>query len=121
MTRGARKAGLSRRHRFVGRGAFAPALHSPRKLRGKAMLLHVAAGPAGPSRLGLSVPKRQASLAVDRNRIKRLAREAFRQHGVRSLGLDLVFTVRQKFVRGAEAAWRAEITALLDRATGEAA
>jgi len=116
MTRGARKAGLSRRHRFAGRGAFAAALRSPRKLRGTSLLLHVAAGPARLSRLGLSVPKRQAPRAVDRNRLKRIAREAFRRHGVREIGLDLVFTAREKFTRGNEKAWRGEFIALLDRA-----
>ena len=115
MTRGARKAGLSRRHRFVGRGAFAPALHSPRKLRGTTMLLHVVARPPGLSRLGLSVPKRQAPRAVDRNRLKRLAREAFRRHAVRDAGLDLVLTTRERFTRSAEAAWRNDLAALLDR------
>lgn len=80
------------------------------------MLLHVAAGPAGLSRLGLSVPKRQAPRAVDRNRLKRLAREAFRQHAARDRGLDLVFTVREKFTRQGEAPWRVELLSLLDRA-----
>jgi ribonuclease P protein component len=116
MTRGARKAGLSRRHRFAGRGAFAVALRSPRKLRGTSWLLHVASGHARLSRLGLSVPKRQAPRAVDRNRLKRIAREAFRQHGVRGIGLDLVFTARGKFTREGERAWRADLIALLDRA-----
>jgi len=80
------------------------------------MLLHVAAGPAGLSRLGLSVPKRQAPRAVDRNRLKRLAREAFRQHAARDRGLDLVFTVREKFTRQGEKPWREELLSLLDRA-----
>ena len=117
MIRGARKAGLSRRHRFVGRGAFVAALRSPRKLRGKSLLLHIAAGSSSLSRLGLSIPKRQAALAVDRNRLKRIAREAFRQHGAREIGLDLVFTAREKFTRGGEKAWRSDFIALLDQAT----
>jgi ribonuclease P protein component len=116
MSRGARKAGLSRRHRFSGRGAFAPALRSTRKLRGTSLLLHLAADPGHVSRVGLSVPKRLAPLAVDRNRLKRIAREAFRQHPARHTGLDLVFTPREKFVRGGEDAWRADFIALLDRA-----
>ena len=101
----------------MGRGAFASVLRSPRKFRGTTMLLHVATGPAGLSRIGLSVPKRQAPQAVDRNRLKRLAREAFRQHGARELGLDLVFTARVKFTRDAERAWRDDLAALLDRVT----
>ena len=80
------------------------------------MLLHVAAGAAGNSRLGLSVPKRQAPRAVDRNRLKRIAREAFRRHAVRDLGLDLVFTSRERFTRAGEKAWRDDLVALLERA-----
>jgi ribonuclease P protein component len=80
------------------------------------MLLHVATGTAGLSRLGLSVPKRLAPRAVDRNRLKRVAREAFRRHEVRALGLDLVFTAREKFTPEGERAWSDDLGALLDRA-----
>jgi len=81
------------------------------------MLLHVAAGTTGLSRLGLSIPKRMAPLSVDRNRLKRLAREAFRLHPARALGLDLVFTLRERFMPEREAAWRDDVVALLDRAS----
>lgn len=116
MTRGARKEGLSRRHRFAGRGSFAPALRSPRKLRTPALLLHVASGLAGESRLGLVVPKRLARRSVDRNRLKRLAREAFRRHAVKAAGLDLVLALRQPVAREGEAAWLAQWQELLGRA-----
>lgn len=119
MTRGARKEGLSRRHRFAGRGAFVPVLRSPRKHRGATSILHVLAGRPGESRLGLTLPKRFARRAVDRNRMKRLARETFRHHGVRNAGLDLVIAPRQSISRDAEAAWVAEVGGLLDRAVGE--
>jgi len=119
MTRGARKESLSRRHRFVGRGSFTAALRSPRKLRSPTILLHFAAGRPGQSRLGLAVTKRLTRRSVDRNRMKRLAREAFRRHGVKSAGLDLVLAPRKLFSRDTEAAWLAEVRDLLDRADGE--
>ncbi len=119
MTGGARKEGLSRRHRFAGRGAFMAALRSPRKIRGTASLLHILPGVPGASRLGLALPKRLARRAVDRNRLKRLAREVFRRHEAKRLGLDLVIAPRQAFARGDAAAWVAEVGALLDRVAAE--
>ena len=116
MTRGAWKEGLSRRHRFAGRGAFAPALRSRHTLRTPALLLHVAAGKPGESRLGLVVPKRLARRSVDRNRFKRLAREAFRRHAVKSAGLDLVLAIRAKVGPDEEAAWLEQWQDLLARA-----
>ncbi len=116
MTRGARKEGLSRRHRFAGRGAFAPALRSRHKLRTPALLLHVAAGKPGESRLGLVVPKRLARRSVDRNRLKRLAREVFRRHAAKTAGLDLVLALREAVGREGEAAWLAQWQELLARA-----
>ncbi len=116
MTRGARKEGLSRRHRFVGRGGFSVALRSPRKLRGSRSILHVATGRTGESRLGISLPKKMAPRSVDRNRLKRLAREIFRRHGVKLAGHDLVFTVRQRFEAPSEREWVEEFRQLLDRA-----
>jgi ribonuclease P protein component len=118
MNKGARKEGLSRRHCFIGRGAFTAALRSPRKLRSPAILLHVAAGRPSESRLGLSTPKRLTRRAVDRNRMKRLVREAFRRHVVKTAGLDLVLAPRQPFSRDDEAAWLAEVVGLLGRAAG---
>lgn len=44
-------------------------------------------------RLGLAVSKKQLRRAVDRNRVKRIAREAFRQHENLS-GFDLVLLCR---------------------------
>jgi len=46
------------------------------------------------ARLGMAVPKRQLKRAVDRNRIKRLIRESFRQHQAQLRGLDIVVLVR---------------------------
>lgn len=116
MTRGARKEGLSRRHRFAGRGSFTAALRSPRKLRGPALLLHVAEGRPGVSRLGVAITKRLTRSSVDRNRMKRLVREVFRHHGIKTAGLDLVLSPRQPFTSGIEAAWIAELQDLLGRA-----
>jgi len=115
MTRGARKEGLSRRHRFAGRGSYAAALRSPRKLRSQALLLHVAAGRPGVSRLGLVVPKRLARQSVDRNRLKRLARETFRRHAAKTAGLDLVLAIREAVAPEGEAAWVAQWRDLLER------
>jgi ribonuclease P protein component len=43
--------------------------------------------------IALSVPKRQLKRAVDRNRAKRILRETFRQHELRSAPLELLVTV----------------------------
>ena len=49
------------------------------------------------SRLGISVPRKVGN-AVQRNRIKRIIREAFRLHGdVFPQGSDIVFAVRPGF------------------------
>ena len=42
------------------------------------------------ARLGLAISKKKTKRAVDRNRLKRLVRESFRQHGQILAGLDLV-------------------------------
>jgi ribonuclease P protein component len=79
-------------------------------------MLHVASGSPGQSRLGISAPKRLTRRSVDRNRMKRLAREAFRRHAVKSAGLDLVIALREPWRRDFEAGWLDELATLLDRA-----
>ena len=46
------------------------------------------------ARLGLAVAKKRLKRAVDRNRIKRLIRESFRQHRAILGGLDIVVLVK---------------------------
>ena len=67
-------------------------------------------GTSGSSRLGLAVSKKAAARAVDRNRIKRLAREAFRCRE-RAEGLDLIVFARS----GAASQPRAVLRRSLDR------
>lgn len=54
-------------------------------------------GPA-PARLGMAVAKKCAKRAVDRNRLKRLARESFRQHKHSLAGFDIVLLARHASV-----------------------
>lgn len=48
----------------------------------------------GPARLGLAIAKKQARRAVDRNRLKRIARETFRRHRAQLPDVDLVILAR---------------------------
>jgi len=48
----------------------------------------------GRARLGIAASKKHVRLSVDRNRIKRLVRESFRQSQERLAGLDLVVIAR---------------------------
>jgi len=74
--------GFPREARLLSAGQFAEAFEGRRLGSGKLLALHVA--PAGRARLGLVVGKRMAPLAVTRNTIKRVLREAFRlqQHAL---------------------------------------
>ncbi|MFK7995119.1 MAG: ribonuclease P protein component [Granulosicoccus sp.] len=47
-------------------------------------------------RLGLAIAKKRAKLAVDRNRIKRIARESFRHHRSRLTRIQLVVMNRDQ-------------------------
>ena len=55
-------------------------------------------GQPTPSRLGMAVAKKNAKRAVDRNRLKRLARESFRQHKHSLAGFDIVLLARHASV-----------------------
>jgi ribonuclease P protein component len=97
MPRDPRAEGLSRRHRFRVQGSFGAILRGSRKLRGSHAVLHVSPGRPGISRLGIAVTRRHVPSAVARNLMKRKVREAFRRHGVKGAGMDLVVTFRAAF------------------------
>ena len=50
------------------------------------------------ARLGMIVSKRTLSRAVDRNRVKRIVREVFRQHSIKTCKLDLIVMIRGPYV-----------------------
>jgi ribonuclease P protein component len=70
------------------------------------------------SRFGVALTKRLVPDSTDRNRIKRIAREAFRRHACKAAGLDCVLTLRERIVKVDGAALAAEFAGLLDRAAG---
>lgn len=66
------------------------------------------------ARIGIIASKRVASRAVDRNRAKRLVREAFRKLRHRLGGIDVVVQLRRCPARGLDSAAAAEIAKLLE-------
>ncbi len=62
-------------------------------------------------RLGLVIAKKQLKLAVERNRVKRIARESFRHKQQDLAGIDLVVLCRS----GAKGLDKVEIRRKLDR------
>lgn len=62
-------------------------------------------------RLGLAISRKAARRATSRNRLKRLAREAFRQHQHALAGIDVVVMARP----GADKLDNRELRASLDR------
>lgn len=56
------------------------------------------------ARLGIIASKKTLPRAVDRNRVKRIIREAFRQHNIKQRKLDLIVLVARAYAqqRGAQ-------------------
>jgi ribonuclease P protein component len=119
MPREPRDQGLSRRHRFAERDAYGPVLKGGRKVRGRMAVLSVGRS-AGPSRLGVALTRRMIPLAVERNRVRRLVREAFRRHVAKQLPMDFVVTLRQRVTRAELPTLRVELVALLDQLCAKA-
>ncbi|ASJ76892.1 ribonuclease P protein component [Granulosicoccus antarcticus] len=63
-------------------------------------------------RLGLAIAKKRAKRAVDRNKIKRVAREAFRYQQSTLAGLEMVVMNRDAATKASTADLRASIDAL---------
>ncbi|HEX4332112.1 MAG TPA: ribonuclease P protein component [Usitatibacter sp.] len=115
MAPSAQAEGFPRRHRFDARGSFGALLGGARKARGELAVVHAGAGRPGASRLGIALTRRLVPLATERNRVKRLVREAFRRHRLKTAGVDCVVTLRGKWRPGDARALDAEIRALFER------
>ena len=65
-----------------------------------------------PTRLGLAIAKKRAKRAVDRNKLKRVVREAFRYQQSTLAGLEMVVMNRDAATKASTAELRASIDAL---------
>ena len=79
---------------MLERVEFDAVLRGPDRLSHRAIRLHYLRQPGAGARLGVIIAKRVAPRAVDRNRFKRLAREAFRHVADALAGFDLVVVAK---------------------------
>lgn len=79
-----------RAHRLQRTAEYSDVFSRRRVIRGELLDLHFAPASGASARLGLVVPKRNAALAVTRNRCKRAMRELFRERRAMLPAFDLV-------------------------------
>ncbi|MDQ7995756.1 MAG: ribonuclease P protein component [Luteibacter sp.] len=85
------------------------------RLGGRCFLLRFGNNDVDTARLGLAISKRCSKRAVDRNRIKRLAREAFRLARPDLPPVDILVMAKDIAVKETGAALLAELDTLLRR------
>jgi len=76
-------AEFRRHHRILQAGQFNAVFANLKRLHGKFFSLHLLVNGVEHHRLGLAVSRKVSKRAVDRNRIKRQVRDAFRHFQVR--------------------------------------
>jgi ribonuclease P protein component len=117
MDGGAKTGRFSLRRHRLQRGDFERAFRLGARAKGESLTVVVQRNGRLHARLGLSVGKRVSKRAVDRNRWRRLLREAFR-HERRSIpaGLDVVLIALPGGPRPQLTDLRRELVALVRRA-----
>jgi ribonuclease P protein component len=105
---------LTHRHRLRGAAAFAAVLRRGQRLEGDR--LQLVAVPAGGTagRVGYVIGKKLLARAVDRNRLKRMLREAIRARLTAMNAFDVVVRLRRPCAPADIRAAVAEAAALLD-------
>ena len=89
------RARFCRQHRLVKHDVEALLGHGARLSR-SLLALKLNENTVGQGRIAIAVPKRILKRAVDRNKVKRVIREQFRQDGARKLPVDILFTLQSK-------------------------
>jgi ribonuclease P protein component len=100
--------------RLLKRSEFARVFDAGRRVAAPALALHWATAPA--TRLGIAVSRKVDPHAVGRNRIKRVLREAFREHRARLVPADYIVVARAAAATLDNAALRKAFLETLQRA-----
>lgn len=85
-------------HRLLRKDGFDRVVHAE-SLADKHFKVFFARNADSNARLGIIASKRTLPHATDRNRVKRLVREAFRQHSIKTRSIDLVVMVRRAYAQ----------------------
>jgi ribonuclease P protein component len=107
--------GHPRSARLLAPPQFQQVFGKGRRIVGRCFQLHLLPGGDG-ARLGLAVSRKVERRAVVRNRIRRIAREAFRHARAGLPAGDYVLVARRDAASATRAALRAEAATLLQRA-----
>jgi ribonuclease P protein component len=94
---------------------FAALRHAPGRLDTRFFMIRYGPSAMGSARLGLAVSRRVSKRAVDRNRIKRNARESFRLARASLPAFDLLLIARQQAADAPGPALRADLDAAWSR------
>jgi ribonuclease P protein component len=92
--------------RLADKAVFGALLRSRDRSQSGPLMLQMLPGKVEFGRLGMAVAKRHAKRAVERNLLKRLLRESFRQHGLSHRPVDLVVSLRAGWPGGTTTAAR---------------
>jgi ribonuclease P protein component len=104
--------------RLAGRQDFDAVLKTRSGIAGAQVTVIARPNGGRPARLGLIVPKSLAARAVDRNYVRRIAREQFRVAQTLVQGYDVIVRLRGPYQRAGRRALGREIAALLAQAAG---
>ena len=111
---------FGRKRRLGDKASFTRVLGSSVRVQSGSLALLMVRNEEGMGRLGVAVAKRLVTRAVDRNRVKRMMREAFRRHLLKLQPVDLFISVRARAAGNGDAAsraaTRADIASLLEKA-----
>jgi len=105
---------LTHRHRLRGTAAFAAVFRSGRRFEGSRLQILAVPTSSTTGRVGYVIGKKLLGRAVDRNRLKRMLREAIRRRRPAIEAFDLIVRLRQPCPAAELGGVAAEAAALLD-------